>query len=209
MFRLIKAVALVLAGLAGLAGSAGAATVPIEQYLDAPVDYTADFFVVSGKGRFQGSAVHAPGRGRWDFDASGGRQTLLLRRDTNQAAMVWPERKWYLSTSFQAIAGLIGGFDGATVDSRSAGQETVSGEPVTRYDLSGASSGGGNFRGRVWMTRDGIMMKLSGTVTFNGKDSKVETGLSHLLRVKAAPAAFRLPADYTGLPRDFSKITLH
>jgi hypothetical protein len=186
-----------------------AASVPVASLLDGPTDYAADFYVVSDKGRFQGSTVHAPGRGRWSFETQGGRQTLLLRRDTNQAAMLWPERKWYLSTSFQAIAALVGGFDGVMVDSRATGQDVVGGEPTTRYEVSGASGQGGHFHGRIWLSRDGILMKLVGRVSFAGQENKVETGLSHVLRVKADPAAFELPADYSGLPLDFSKIAPH
>ncbi|MDR3440059.1 hypothetical protein [Telmatospirillum sp.] len=209
MLRMFVAIVVAMAALAGAVPGAEAASVPVADLLDAQSDYTADFYVVSSKGRFQGSTVHAPGRGRWDFDASGGRQTLLLRRDTNEAAMLWPERKWYLSSSFQAVAGLIGGFDGVMVESKALGQERVGGEQTTRYEVSGDSGQGGSFHGRMWLSTDGIMMKLAGRVKFGGQESQIESGLSHVLRVKADPSAFVLPSDYKGLPLDFSKLSLH
>lgn len=186
-----------------------AAAIGLPELLDAPVDYTAEFYLVSDKGRFQGSVIHAPGRERRDFDTSGGRQALLLRRDIDQAAMLWPERKWYVSSSFLSVAGLIGGFDGVSVERKAEGPEKISGEMTTRYQVSGNSGGGGSFHGRMWFTRDGILMKLVGKVSFSGRQIPVETGLSNLLRVKADSAAFVLPADYKGLPLDFAKFGLH
>lgn len=186
-----------------------AATAAIPDLLDAQVDYTAEFYLISDKGRFQGSVIHAPGRERRDFDASGGRQALLLRRDIDQAVLLWPERKWYVSTSFLSVANLVGGFDGVSVDRKAEGQEKISGEMTTRYEVSGSSAGGGSFQGRMWFTRDGILMKLAGKVIFSGRQIPIETGLSNLLRVKADAAAFVLPSDYKGVPLDFAKLGLH
>ncbi|PKU26533.1 hypothetical protein CWS72_01435 [Telmatospirillum siberiense] len=186
-----------------------AAAVGLPELLDAQVEYTAEFYLVSDKGRFQGSVIHAPGRERRDFDTTGGRQALLLRRDIDQAAMMWPERKWYVATSFLSVAGMIGGFDGVSVERKADGTERISGEMTTRYQVSGDSSGGGSFQGRMWVTKDGILMKLVGKVAFNGRQIPVETALSNVLRVKADNAAFVLPADYKGLPLDFAKLGLH
>jgi len=208
LFRFRLCLAVVLCVFCFGAPDGRAASIGIPELLDAKIDYTAEFYLVSDKGHFQGSVIHAPGRERRDFDASGGRQALLLRRDIDQAAMLWPERKWYLSTSFLAVADLVGGFDGISVDRKAEGQERISGEMTTRYQVSGNSSGGGNFQGRMWFTKDGILMKLVGKVSFGGRQVPIETGLSNLLRVKADGAAFVLPGDYKGLPLDFAKMGL-
>jgi hypothetical protein len=186
-----------------------AVSVAVPELLDAKIDYTADFYLISDKGRFAGSVIHAPGRERRDFDTAGGRQALLLRRDIDQAVILWPDRKWYVSSSFLAAAGMVGGFDGVMVDRKAEGQEQISGETTTRYQISGNSAGGGGFQGRMWFTKDGILMKLSGKATFGGRQIPVETGLSHLMRVKADGTAFVVPGDYAGLPLDFSKLGLH
>ncbi len=209
MWRFFLTLVVVAGALCVRVPESRAASVSIPELLDAPVDYTAEFYLVSDRGRFQGSVIHAPGRERRDFDASGGRQALLLRRDLDQAALLWPERKWYVSTSFLAVAGLVGGFDGVTVDRKAEGQERISGETTTRYQVSGSSGGGGSFHGHMWFTRDGILMKLVGQVAFSGRQIPVETGLSNLLRVKADGSAFVLPSDYKGLPLDFAKFGLH
>lgn len=209
MFRFFLTLVVIMGSLCIRVPEGWAASADVPELLDAKIDYTAEFYLVSDKGRFQGSVIHAPGRERRDFDTSGGRQALLLRRDIDQAAMMWPERKWYVTTSFLAVANLIGGFDGVSVDREAEGSERISGEMTTRYQVSGSSAGGGGFQGRMWFTKDGILMKMVGKATFSGRQIPVETGLSNLLRVKADSAAFILPSDYKGLPLDFAKFGLH
>ena len=209
MFRFLMPLAIAICTLCLGETGLHAAPVGISELLDAKIDYTADFYLISDQGRFQGSVIHAPGRERRDYDTSGGRQGLLLRRDIDQAAVLWPERKWYVSTTFQAVADLVGGFDGVTVERKADGQERISGEMTTRYQISGGSAGGGRFHGHMWFTKDGILMKMLGKVTFNGREIPVETALSNVLRVKADGSAFVLPSDFTGVPLDISKLGLH
>jgi len=189
---------------------AWATPVSVADLLDAKTNFAADFYLLSGsKGDYRGSVVHAPGRERREFDTATGHQALLLRRDIDEATMLWPERKWFVTTSFTsaaAMAGLTGGIEGVMLDRKAAGKETISGEPCARYDVNGTSDQGGEFHGRMWMTRDGILMKAAGTLNFQGRETKVETGLLNLQRITADPTAFVLPSDYKGLPLDFTKL---
>lgn len=178
------------------------------ELLDAKVDYTADYYLTSEKGRYQGTVVHAPGRERREFESGGGHQILLLRRDLDEASILWSERKFYVSTSFQAVAALIGGFDGVVLERKPLGQEVVAGEKTTFYEVTTPAQAGGGFKGRMWFSRDGILMKAAGKALFNGRETAVETGLINLRRLKADPAAFVRPPDYKGLPLDLSKLGL-
>lgn len=189
-------------------GTARAVPTSAAELLDAKVDYTADYYLTSEKGRFQGTVVHAPGRERREFDSGAGHQVLLLRRDIDEASILWSDRKWYVSTTFQSLAAMIGGFDGILLDRKSVGQDMVGGEKTTCYEVTTDDRGSGGFKGRMWLTRDGILMKAVGRALFNGRETVVETGLLNLRRLKADPAAFVRPADYKGLPLDLSKLGL-
>jgi hypothetical protein len=191
------------------AGPAWATPVSAADLLDAKVDYTADYYLTSNNGHFHGTVIHAPGRERRDFDSSGGHQTLVLRRDIDEATILWPERKWYVTTSFASVANLIGGFDGVMLDREAVGHEVVGGEPTTRYQVQGSSGDRGRFQGQMWFTKDDILIKAVGHVVFNGREMAVETGLTHLRRIKADPAAFVRPADYHGIPLDLAKLGIH
>jgi len=192
----------------GLSGQAWAVTVTAAELLDAKLDYVADYYLTTGSGRFQGTVIHGPGHERREFDAAAGHQILLLRRDIDEAAVLWSQRKLYVSTSFQALAALIGGFDGVLLDRQAVGHERIGNEKTTRYQIRPMGKGPGGFSGQIWMTSDGILMKADGEASLNGHPVKLVTGLLNLQRIKADPSAFVRPSDYIGLPLDLSKLGL-
>ncbi|HVI51391.1 MAG TPA: hypothetical protein VM661_09300 [Candidatus Sulfotelmatobacter sp.] len=210
--RFTRGIALCLSVLAicgGVPQRARAAVVSAAELLDSRQEYSADFSLrTSAQGGFRGRVIHAQGRERREFAAMGGPQVLLLRRDLDEAVMMWPERHFYLSTSFSQASSLIGGFESVMLDRRKEGAETVDGEACTRYAVTGSSMQGGSFRGKMWFTGDGILMKAMGTVQFQGKETSLETSLSHLQRTKADPSVFVRPSDYKGMPLDLSSFGL-
>ena len=123
-------------------------------------------------------------------------------------SIIWPARKWYITTRFDALASLIGGVDGIVLDRKISGRQVIAGEPTTRYDVSSAAGQAGGFAGQMWFTGDGILMKAKGRVVFRGREMPVETGLSNLRRTKADPAAFIRPPNYSGVPLDITKLGL-
>lgn len=206
MFKRFRSpLGLVVALGAGLlSASVQAAPLALSDVLDAKLDYSADFYVqTTGRGSYTGSVIHAPGRERREFDSKQGHQVLLLRRDIDEASVAWPERKWYVKSDFASLAQLIGGFDGITVDAKKTGSETVGREACTRYDVNSP-----NFKGKIWLTRDNILMRATGTARFQGREMPVEIGLRNLQRITSDPSAFVLPADYVGMPLNLSKLGL-
>lgn len=214
--RIVGAVALrlsvllaVFSAIWAMPQKARAEIVSAAELLDSRQEYTADFSLRTGaKGGFQGRVIHAPGRERREFQALGGPQVLLLRRDLDEADMIWPQRHFYLTTSFSQAASLIGGFESVMLDRLREGTEAVGGETCIRYAVTGTSSQGGGFHGKMWFTRDGILMRISGMVRFQGRETSIETSLSHLRRGKADPADFVRPADFTGMPLNLSALGL-
>ena len=139
--------------------------------------------------------VHAPGRERRDYRAGGEEQALILRRDTDKAIIMWPQRKWYISISFGAAAALVGGFDRPGLQRRRDGAAVVAGERCTRWAVSGKG-----FAADMWIAADGIVMKAVGHLLIQGRQEEFATQLSGLRRGVADDAAFALPRDYVGLP---------
>jgi hypothetical protein len=168
--------------------------------VDAKVEYQADYALTAGKQHFHGTVIHAPGRERWEFVTGSGQQVLLLRRDIDEAAMLWPERRWYMSTSFSMMSSLLGGLDTDLLRGREAGIEKLGGETVTRYRVDK-----GAFVGDLWRSQDGILVKAAGTVTYQGTPTPGELVLSNLRRAKADPSLFVKPEGYFGLPLNLSK----
>jgi len=162
--------------------------------LDAPVEYTADYALTQDDQTWRGTVVHAAGRERRDFTTSLGTQAILLRRDTDQAVVLWPERKWYLSTSLNALTGLLGGTDRLQLERHADGAEAIGGERCERYRVSGI------FTGRIWLTRDGILIRAAGMLRIKGREHAFATQLVHLRRTAVDADAFELPIGYHGIP---------
>jgi hypothetical protein len=119
--------------LVGLGGSVASAQMSIAlnalDLVDAKIDYQADYALTSGTQHFHGKVIHAPARERWEFTTGSGQQVLLLRRDIDEAAMLWPERRWYMSTTFTMMSDLLGGL-GTDVLIKAVGVLTYQGTPT-------------------------------------------------------------------------------
>jgi len=179
---------------AGLVRHASAEQVDALTALDAPVEFRAEYSVSADDQTWRGTVVHAPGRERRDFATALGTQAVLLRRDIDQAAVLWPQRKWYLTTSLRALAGIFGGPDGIKLDRRRDGKETVGDERCMRWIADGG------FSGRLWYSADGILIRAAGVLRVKGHETSVVTQLARIRRIAVDPDEFELPLGYRGLP---------
>ena len=179
-----------------LAGRAAGAAENALDLLDAPVPYTGHFYVSSPAGTFDGTVWHQPGRERRDWATAGGSQAVLLDRTADAAYLLQPAGKWYVGIGLHAAAGLAGGLDGLTVERRRLGETTLDGMRVTHYRVTAP----GRFDGEAWFSRDGIPVKVAGTLTQpDGRAAPVETGLTQVTVGQADPAMLTLPAGYFGM----------
>jgi hypothetical protein len=176
-----------------LAAPAQADPVDVLAWIDAPVDYSANYSFTEGDQTWNGTVVHAHNRERRDFATSLGAQALLMRRDTDQIAVLWPKRKFYLSTSLKALIHW-GGANDLTMNRHHDGIDIINDEPCIRYTVTGA------FNGRMWFTKDGILIRARGKLTTNGHERAVSTQLTHLKRGAVDADEFELPVGYHGIP---------
>jgi hypothetical protein len=176
-------------------GAAGARAEPIDvlDALDAPLEFTADYTLTANDQTWRGTVVHAPGREKREFATALGSQAILLRRDIDQAAVLWPDRKWYLTTGLKALSGLVGGTEALKLERHRDGTETIGGEKCARWMVEGG------FAGRMWFTQDGILMRAAGILRLRGRETAVSTQLAHIQRVAVDVDDFELPVGYHGL----------
>jgi hypothetical protein len=191
----VKRFLAILGFAAALAFTAPAHADPVDvlAWIDAPVEYSANYSFTEGDQTWSGTVVHAPNRERRDFTTQLGTQALLMRRDTDQIAVMWPQRKFYLSTSLKALIRW-GGAGDLTMDRHHDGIDIINDEPCVRYTVTGA------FSGRMWFTKDGILMRARGKLTSNGHERAISTQLTHIKRGAVDADEFELPIGYHGIP---------
>lgn len=195
-------------GLLGFAPQGRAETIAALDLLDSGVEFAADYALrLEGRGHYLGTVMHAPSQERRAFDTSKGQQVLIIRRDLDAVSMLWPANKSFLSVPISMASPYIGDIETLKLERSPTGTETVNGEVCTIYNVH-VESDANNFKGRMWFTKDGILMKAMGHVIVDGKKRAIETELSQLARAKSDPILFDIPADYWGIPLKAGMIDL-
>jgi len=146
---------------------------------------------------------------RRDVHMAKGDQVYILRRDRDQALVIYPSRKWYIALGLRALGDLMGGVEHLQLERERGFADRVDGVAVTRSVVRGesaAQAGSGSFEGTAWLTQDGILMRLEGQLHADGKTTPVYMELRHLKIGPVSAKSFELPDGYHGL--DLSKVNL-
>jgi hypothetical protein len=175
-----------------LAPAAGAATLG-----DAQVGFTADRMLVIDGRTYNGKIWAMPGKERHEQAIQGFEPVFLLRADRPLADIVLAKLKTVVQFAMPPELRLLGSPE---LKRHPVGQDMVNGVATTKYAID-QTVPEGQAKGTLWLSRDGIPMKLAGTFTGQkGKVSTVRWELSHL-RIGPQPASlFDPPPGLSRLP---------
>lgn len=167
---------------------------------DTEVPFSADR-TVTFKGKiYVGRVYAAPGKQRHEQDVNGLHPVLILRADRQIAYLMLPELHIYTELAFPKA---VTEYGGAEQLGKPVGEDRIAGQKVVKYRVEREGSDGSMLDGWVWMTPDGIVMKLDGTYTDAGH--KPTEGTLELSNVKPGPqdpSLFEVPPDMKELPPD-------
>ena len=164
---------------------------------EARIGFTADRLLVVDGHSYQGKIWTMPGKERHEQTIQGFRPIFLLRTDKPIGEVVVPQ----LHTTVQfAMPPELRLLRSPEFTKHPAGEERVNGIATTKYKID-ETVPEGHAEGALWLSRDGIPMKLAGSFTAqNGRVSTIRWELSHV-KIGPQPAAlFEAPADYSKLP---------
>ena len=164
---------------------------------EAQIGFTADRTLVIDGRSYQGKIWAMPGKERHEQAIQAFRPIFLLRRDNPLGEIVLPQLKTIVQFALPPEARLLVTSD---LKKRPVGQETVNGIATTKYSID-ESVPEGRATGTLWLSRDGIPMRLDGSLAKqNGKVSAVRWELSHV-RIGPQPASlFEAPQGFSKLP---------
>ena len=173
-------------------GAAQAATLG-----EAQIGFTADRTVVIDGRSYLGKMWAMPGKERHEQAIQGFQPIFLLRTGSPLGEIVLPQLKTIVQFAMPPEFRLFGGRE---IKKHPAGQETVNGIATTKYAID-ESVPEGHATGTLWLSHDGIPMRLDGNFTKeNGKVSTLRWELSHV-RIGPQPAAlFEAPLGFSKLP---------
>jgi hypothetical protein len=180
--------------VAALAAPAGAATLG-----DAKTGFSADrTLTVDGK-VYHGRMLTMPGKERHEQNLNGIPAAFVLRSDTPLAELVLPELHTVVEFLLPPELHL---FADPRLTRKPVGHETVGGIATTKYAID-ETVPEGHGEGFLWLSADGIPMKLDGSFTRNsGRVAHLQWELTHVHLGPQPAALFEPPHDFTKLPAE-------
>ena len=164
---------------------------------EARIGFSADRTLVFDGRVYQGKIWTMPGKERHEQAIQAFRPVFLLRADNPLGEVVLPQ----LHTIVQfAIPPELRLFNHPDLRKDPVGEETVNGIATTKYKID-QTVPEGHAAGALWLSRDGIPMRLAGSFTAtNGKVSTLRWELRHV-KIGPQPAAlFEAPQGFSKLP---------
>lgn len=173
-------------------GAARAATLG-----EAKIGFSADRTLVLDGHSYQGKIWAMPGKERHEQAIQGFRPIFLLHSGSPLGEIVLHQLKTIVQFNLPPEAHIL---VTSELKKRPVGQENVNGVATTKYAVD-ESLPEGHAIGNLWLSRDGIPMRLDGSFTAQkGKVSTVRWELSHV-RIGPQPASlFETPQGFSKLP---------
>lgn len=187
--RLLAVIALCLASLPGISRSA--------TLIDARTGFSAERTLVIDGRTYHGKVWAMPGKERHEQDIAGMHPVFLLRADSGLGEIVLQNLKTVVQFEIPAELRLL---NAAALKTRAIGSDTVNGVATTKYAID-KSIPEGHATGTLWLSADGIPMRLAGTFTnAKGKESTIRWELSGVRTGPQPAALFEPPAGLSKLP---------
>jgi hypothetical protein len=165
--------------------------------IDAQTGFSAERTLVVDGRTYRGKVWAMPGKERHEQALYGMQPVFLLRADNKLGEIVLSGLKTVVEFEIPAELRLL---DVAELKTYPVGSETVNGIATTKYTIDKAIPEG-HAEGALWLSRDGIPMRLAGT--FRNAKGKVSTIRWELSGVKTGPlpaSLFEPPAGMAKLP---------
>lgn len=173
------------------------AAAPAATLGDAQIGFSADRTLVIDGHTYLGKIWAMPGRERHEQAIQGFQPVFLLRADSPLAEVVLANLKTIVEFVMPAELRLLGRHE---LKKHPVGQDRVNGIATTKYEID-ETVPEGHAKGMLWLSRDGIPMKLAGSFMRNsGNAASVRWELSHV-KIGPQPAAlFEPPPGFSKLP---------
>ena len=168
---------------------------------DAAVSYSAERTVVVNGRSYTGMVFHIPGHDRHEQEVLGIPEVILLDAMAKQGTLVLSGLNSYLVFAFPR---LMGELDDPSWRGAPQGQEVVNGVRTTKYRVDHLAADGSRAQGMIWLSAQGIAMRLEGTVTRVGASTgtSIRMELAGLKLGRQDPHLFELPPGLIKLPSD-------
>lgn len=195
--RLVLACTLAFAFVlpASAAGSSDLAQWADALGLDMDVSYSGTRVMQTQQGNISMLERRAPGKQRMEMSMGGMNAVMIIREDRKAAYTLMPDFGMYRETSLSEAQSQTGNnLDLSSVDK--VGREKLDGSMTTKYAVS-FSDGNGRGDGFMWVSDDGIAIKMDMTYTSSGASGqRIEMMLKDVNIARQPDELFEVPESY-------------
>lgn len=162
---------------------------------------------IEAKGHKMQQKIHASkGRERTETEIGGMPMITILRPDKKLVWMVIPQLSMYRAMSMDDSKGNPAA-PPEGVEITALGKETVSGVETTQYRMLEKTDSGQTIeRGLIWLSADGILMKMEAWAGDGSEKAQVRLILTDLKRGRQDPSLFELPEGVREAPPGLAKM---
>jgi hypothetical protein len=185
------AIVVAMCGLV-ISGQTSATTLPAPS-----VEYSADRLIETSSGTFTGKVFSAKDKERAEMNMGGMQSVMILRRDKQLGWMLMPAQKMYMTMDFAKAQQQSGAAPNDQVEITEAGTETIEGSSAKKYKMLMKDGSGGGF---IWITDQGIPVKMDMLSKSGGEKSRMTVTLKNLKVGSQDAQLFDLPAGFTAMP---------
>lgn len=166
------------------------------------VEYSADQYIGDGEQMMKSRIYQASGKARMELEEGGGQQAIITRLDRKLIWTLMIPEKMYMEMPMGKEEKTRDVRQCSAVSMKEGGKEEVNGISATVSEVEAACPDGSGFSGKVWTTRDGILVKMDAVSKGAGKEKgqRVVMEVKNLMIGKQDPALFELPPDFSKLP---------
>ncbi len=166
---------------------------------DPSVPFSADRMLTVGERSFSGKLYAIPGSQRHEQQIAGVDQVIILDGKDARGWLVLPTLNSYVEFWFAPAASELSADD---LLSAKLGEETVNGLRTTKYRIEHTARDGTLVDGYLWLTREGIPMRLDGMYrpASGGTPTPVRMELSNVRQGPQSAALFAVPQNMMKLP---------
>jgi hypothetical protein len=183
---------LLCVGVMTVAGKAAAAGLPVPT-----VEYSADRVLETEAGTFTGKVYVSRDKERSETDMGGMQSVMILRKDKQIGWMLMPSHKMYQELDLAQAQQQSGSAPADEVEITEVGAESVEGFDATKYKLVLKNGSAGGF---IWITKDGIPVKMDMLTKDGRSKSRMTVTLKNLSIGPQDPQLFELPSGYSAMP---------
>lgn len=168
---------------------------------DAALSYSAERTVTVNGNTFTGTVFHVPGRDRHEQAIQGIPEVVILDAAAKRGWLVLPGLRSYVEFAFPQLMAELGD---PSLLRQPAGRETINGVRTTKFRIEHTAADGMRAHGFAWVSPDGLLMRLEGTVQRPGasRPTAIRMELDKVQPGRQDPALFDLPPGLVKLPSE-------